>query len=245
MVCFISEGDLFLTLHWISGGVLQEAYVPSILDQRCALPWLSPSHAVVWFSPHAPSSALSESCHLILFCPECHPLLDSLNARYSFSFELHPFFFFLHFFHPIFKSPLLSSLRRQLEVLCISCLLFPYGSWYIGLAEQFRFSCYRKRHDTAYRKAWMNFLANPIELLHQLEILSSIFKENFKMFFTVVEAVYIPTNTIRVILTLWSYWGPGVLILTLVTYCLSGSNSTYLGRKEKFMEEWWQSQSSE
>ena len=28
----------------------------------------------------------------------------------------------------------------------------------------------------------MNFLANPIELLHQLEILSSIFKENFKIF---------------------------------------------------------------
>ena len=96
-----------------------------------------------------------------------------------------------------------------------------------------------------YGKPWMNFLANPIELLHQLEILSSIFKENFKMFFTVVEAVYIPTNTTRVILTLWSYWGPGVLILTLVTYCLSGSNSTYLGRKEKVMEEWWQSQSSE
>lgn len=58
----------------------------------------------------------------------------------------------------------------------------------------------------------MNFLANPIELLHQLEILSSIFKETFKLFFTVVEAVYIPTNTTRVILTLWSYWDPGVLI---------------------------------
>ena len=63
-----------------------------------------------------------------------------------------------------------------------------------------------------YGKTWMNFLANPIELLHQLEILSSIFKETFKLFFTVVEAVYIPTNTTRVILTLWSYWDPGVLI---------------------------------